>query len=136
MTCINVDTQLLPDRTSKVCTMPKTRAGEALTWDTCPPPQTPLQREAFLNLCTDWLAKQTGDEVPAVFSARTAPVSPLPDPPEGTSELFARSRTEIRIRSERETCVFCGAPGARLAMANPFSHRHLVLACSACKASA
>jgi hypothetical protein len=67
---------------------------------------------------------------------RTAPVSALPDSPEGTSGLFARSRTEMRIRSERDTCVFCGDPGARLAMANPFSHRHLVLACSACKASA
>ena len=119
---------------AKVSPMPKTRTNsDATAWDTCPPPQTPLQREAFLLLCTDWLARQTGDAQPAVFGNRTVPLAaPASAPAAGQ---FAMSLAELRLTRAHDACSICDAPGAAPAVANPFTHRHLVRACEACLAA-
>lgn len=113
--------------------MPKTRNADAVSWDTCPSPQTPLQREAFLLLCTDWLARQTGDAEAAPFGTRTAMLpAPADVPNEGH---FAVALAELRLSNARDVCSICKGPRARPAVANPFTHRHLVQACKACLAA-
>ena len=114
--------------------MPKaTHRGAADTWQTCPVPQTPLQRGAFIDLCTQWLVLEPSSVstspplvprttwVPPVASSRTAPATAI-----------GLTRDELRM-AQRRMCGFCDAEeGVRATVANPFTQRPLVMACTSC----
>lgn len=106
------------------------------TWREHPPPQTPLQRGAFLDACTAWLVA----EPPACTDAHlTVPTEcpPVPDAAVGCDDAVARAAAY-----ERDARPWlCAACGARVAaadaspfVANPFSHQCTVTLCPACSA--
>ena len=101
------------------------------TWQTCPPPQTAVQRHAFLDLCVDFLARDVSDETCVAFAPRTsaAGVSALTRP-----DRIAHTRAELRLEFVR-ACALCGSTdrATRPVVANPYARRHLVLVCETCR---
>ena len=107
--------------------MPKPRAE---SWRTCPPPQTPLQRGAFLDLCTAWLLQEpAAAEAAPRLTPASACAFALPDV---GGEAIARTRAEMRAMGSR-ACAFCGGPEGKAVVANPWAQRHLTLVCETCR---
>ena len=107
--------------------MPKPRSE---TWQTCATPATPLQRGAFLDLCTEWLVSDP-EHAPAVLDPRTCVEPPATH---FDRQPFARTRAEVQLDYAR-ACTLCGTPGAHAVVANPFAQRYLVLVCATCAAA-
>lgn len=108
--------------------MPKTRTD---TWQTCAAPQTPLQRSAFLDLCTHWLVREppATDEVPWLDPRTTWTATCASRAPS-----IGLTQSDLRLEQSR-ACAFCEtAAGIRPVVANPFTQRPLVMACAACLA--
>lgn len=111
------------------------------SWETSTPPATPLQREAFMEACTQWLVSEPRGEAhdpgDAAFAVPTrAPVAP-------ETACVARDSTTIG-RNEEETrslatvpCDLCGdVSGARaIIVANPFTKGCFVVVCAQCRPS-
>lgn len=109
--------------------MPKPRTD---TWLTAPPPQTPLQRSEFLDLCVNWLVREPDapDEAAKLTPLTTWPVPSAPSTP--VDVPMGLTRAELRMRATRD-CAFCGArEGAVPVVANPFAQRCLALVCHQC----
>lgn len=108
--------------------MPKPRSE---TWQTCAPPQTPMQRGNFIDLCTAWLVKEPADDAtPSFLSPRT-----LPPPTHHAPALEGRiayTQSELHAHSRRP-CFACKSNDAHAMVANPFAQRHMVLVCDACR---
>lgn len=118
--------------------MPRARTDD---WQAHPPPQTPLQRNAFLDVCTEWLIrppKPEDDDVsyedfstPAVTSFVAPSTAPAAPPPDGMGvTVVAYTRGEFRTRASHAMCALCGNPADRTVVGNPFAQRHLVAVCS------
>lgn len=107
--------------------MPKPRAE---TWETCPKPQTPMQRGNFIDLCTDWLVREPHEQTCASISPRTLAATRTDATlPRAVSYL----RSELHVHQDRP-CAFCTRLDARAVVSNPFAQRHLTLVCDACRA--
>ena len=74
------------------------------TWQTCATPATPLQRGAFLDLCTEWLVSDP-EHAPAVLDPRTCVEPPATHfdrqpfartPPRSSSTTPAHARCAVR----------------------------------------
>lgn len=111
--------------------MPRTKNE---SWQSCPVPQTPLQRGVFIDRCTEWLVHEQVHESDDVrFSPQTRTrwkgtrdTATRPSIPMGISSL------DLSIHTLRP-CAFCDAQcGSKIIVANPFAHTDLVLVCPKC----
>ena len=116
-------------------TMPKASTRVTDTWQTCPVPQTPLQRGAFIDLCTQWLVREPSS---AHSTSSTPPLVPRTSwiPPESSltdpTSTIGLTREELRM-AQRRVCGFCETQdGVRATVANPFTQRPFVMACTSC----
>lgn len=110
--------------------MPKPKVE---TWQTCPFPQTPLQRGAFLDLCTEWMVQDGSAAAPVRLSPRTSVSLPSPSAP---FPCIGFGAAELRLRRERK-CGFCGeGDDAFPVLANPFTQQCMAMVCAACEGSA
>lgn len=120
----------------RLASMPRSRCGE--TWQNCSAPQTGLQRNVFMDKCTDWFVRMPlkdalpGEESRRVFEPerRTQFHQTMMRHPPATS--IGLTHTELRMHTARP-CAFCDADDAQPVMANPFAQRGLVLVCLKCR---
>ena len=106
--------------------MPCTRTDD---WQAHPPPQTPLQRNAFLDVCTEWLIRLQSYEDDDVsyedFSTPTATsfvapsTAPAAPPPDGMVATVVAYEGEFRTRAPHATCALCGIPADRTVVGDP-----------------
>lgn len=112
--------------------MPK---GRTDTWQTCPTPQTPLQRSAFLDLCVHWLVREPATEALTPLLSPCTTWSSSAAPSGIAASSMGLTRSDLRIEQYRG-CAFCEtAEGLRPVIANPFTQRPLSMACEACRAN-
>ena len=123
--------------------MPK--SAKDVNWTNFPVPQTPLQRENFIDKCTTWLVKEAlTDVLPNSSSSRSeegkgsfpfhhrtrrtsCSAEAMPPP-----TLMGLTRAELRIHTLKP-CAFCDKEdGSRAMVSNPFSQKDLVLVCDDC----
>lgn len=113
---------------------PRTACSVAETWQTCTPPQTPLQQCVFLDMCTKWLVQEPslGNKTAERLETRTC----WSDPATHTADESLMVRTHSELRTQRlQTCAFCKATtGVRPIVANPFAQRCFILLCEGCRA--
>ena len=110
--------------------MPKARVE---TWQTCAAPQTPLQRSAFLDLCTHWLVREPAEE--AADAGRLTPRTTW-EAGETAAVASGLGATRDELRAQcRRACALCGRADGRHApvVANPFAQCPLALVCAACR---
>lgn len=109
--------------------MPKPRND---TWQTCPNPQTPLQRGAFLDLCTDWLVRQPSDPTDDALEGNALSYE---GPSASASASIGHTQVDLRVCDSRR-CDICEAETDDLhtVLANPFAQLYLVVVCGKCHA--
>lgn len=109
--------------------MPKHRND---TWSTCPPPQTPLQRAAFLDLCTDWLVREPQSSTVAHLYPPTEYENAAPSVTIHPNVFTPLTRAELRLQTRR-TCTFCRSDSNTVPLvANSFAQRYLTIMCNDC----
>jgi hypothetical protein len=114
--------------------MPKTRTE---TWQTCAKPQTPLQRGAFIDLCTRWLvAAESSDGSAADGVLGVCTTYPVPDLRENARGALVLGLTHTELRARTRACAMCDradADDVAAVVANPFAQCPLALVCAACR---
>lgn len=145
--------------------MPKAKGGAIgggvdCAWKTCAKPRTPLQRSAFIDLCTQWLVAQDSSPVAYAPPPSTAPETQQLGQQLGqlfprTSYIASYKRThatateshhpmgctprEFRLQGSPSIrhCNICGKEDKNQhiqpVMANPFTPCLLVMVCTACR---
>ena len=116
--------------------MPRPRAE---SWLSHTPPQTPLQRIAYLDTCTKWLVCEPDDAGGDALCALTRYIGPEPptvDPAAGATRAIATSLSDVHVMpSARKTCAMCGSTGAvDIVCVNPYAQQPVVLLCAKCSA--
>jgi hypothetical protein len=114
--------------------MPSARtARESVTWQTAPPPQTPLQRSAFLDMCVQWLIREPDGPVEDdALVPRTTWDGPTTPEAGSSHDGFGLRKSEV---PEVRQCAMCGGDDAlRTVTANPFAHRYCIVVCATCHA--
>ena len=98
-------------------------------------PQTPLQRSAYLNACTQWLVREPDASrgTATVLAHRTVSLAGTSGGVvEGDAGTSIFSLTEL-ARIQRKVCLLCGSEAdLRVVIANPFVIRSTVAVCQAC----
>lgn len=117
------------------------RLKRADDWTSFPTPNTPLQRGAFLDVCTQWLTQHTEasplPDVPTVRSSPPPTSLPPPLPPSSAprndeERLLSFSYSEASMLLSTG-CITCGSTRkGRLPIANPFVQRCFVQMCETC----
>ena len=117
--------------------MPKT-AHSAPPWTTSATPQTPLQKGAFLKMCTEWLVsppQANGEGETEFTTTSSANVTARYPTAEVVSPQIAFTQSELNSQSVFK-CFFCGSvKGVHPVIANPFAQQHIILLCDACRKS-
>lgn len=112
------------------------------TWQTCPTPETPMQRSAFLDLCVQWLVQEPLEEDADVLETRTTlldGVDPFAVAMPADACPIAATKVEARLLQHVPRCSLCDgddAAGGVSIMANPCAQRSLVTLCGRCHARA
>ena len=105
-------------------------------------PQTPLQREAFVDACTRWLVREpdSGETRAAAFADRTRSFVDLEAaeaaaPGAGaTATRTAYTHAELRAQHAIGRCAMCaGTKDLRPVVANPFAQRCVWIVCASCR---
>lgn len=116
--------------------MPRPRAE---SWLSQTPPQTPLQRIAYLDTCTKWLVCEPDDADEHALCAPTKYIGPKPPavaPAAGAPRAIATSLSGVHVMSSaQKTCAMCGSAGAMgIVCVNPYAQQSVVLLCGSCSA--
>ena len=115
--------------------MPKARATPTGcdSWQNCPPPQTPLQQCAFLDLCTKWLVQEPALNHKPSDRLEERTLWTRAHPAHCVSRM-AHTHSELRTQVA-QTCAFCKEmSGVRPVVANAFAQRCFILLCERCRA--
>lgn len=121
--------------------MPTRRANPAqVTWNEACPPQTLMQRGAYLDLCSRTIVSEpdTITNPTSVFDAdqRSTPPDPLPSlqetPSAATSQMTFTNAETLYVQNRM--CVICeSVEDVGTVLANPFAIRCYVGVCKACQ---
>jgi hypothetical protein len=108
--------------------MPKNKTEPS--WRECTPPQTPLQRGNFIDMCTTWLVHEPEDDDAhnSNILGRTS-VDDIHDDISKRAFVYTRSELNARMKGK---CSFCDNSSSHLVLANPFSQRCYILLCMSC----
>jgi hypothetical protein len=108
------------------------KEGSNTKWSDVAPPQTALQRGAFVDVCTNWFAH-----------------TPPPPPSSTATRRFERTlldydgivtrastayydQSELDTRQQQMICHFCSEKCVHTILANPFAQQCYVVACTKC----
>lgn len=104
--------------------MPKNKSG--VPWRDSPVPQTPLQREVFMDACVSWMVHEPDDEAMPNMEKTSVENSSF-----GRKRNFVSTHSELNTTTNRK-CSFCDNPSTNLIFANPFAQRCYILLCVSC----
>jgi hypothetical protein len=114
--------------------MPTRRApGAAENWFDAPPPQTLLQRCAFLDQCTKWFGREPDEGPPESFEEDMRTLPPEVARSRAGHHQTCFTESETRYLDGIRQCIVCGATkGVGVVLANPFAIRSYVGMCARC----
>ena len=106
-------------------------------WQTTPPPETPMQQNAFMESCTLWLIEQpSSPSAPSdVFEWRTHALEvEEKDVAKAKVSHLSYTPLELRNTSVQQGCFLCNRLTTHRSnvTANPFAQRRIILVCPEC----
>ena len=107
--------------------MPNRRTTD--TWRSAPVPETPLQKGAFIDLCTKWIVQE-----PEIEKEPPLATTNLSFPISYSKKLSSSSFTQSELMFAKNTiCIVCQSDQEiRNILANPFTVRSIISVCNQC----
>jgi hypothetical protein len=115
--------------------MPRAATANGGDWQSCPVPQTPLQRGAFLDLCTKWLTAAHDDAVAEEEALAVRTTHEGAAPGRAPQRALGLARADLALHQAR-ACATCGAhddDDLAPVVVNPFARAPLALLCARCR---